>query len=107
MDLAEVHEALVHAHQELLDEPAAGAEGLDAASCPPHVKHVAQLAMGAAAEGLTAQRWRDEIVDGLGDDVKPLLQRAETCMRDVGLWPWHDERGREEEQHDHQEGDGR
>lgn len=88
MDLAQIHEALLRSHEELLEEPAAGAEGLDGASCPPHVKHLAQLAMGAAAEGFTAQRWREEIVGGLGEPVKPLLDQAERCMHEVGLWPW-------------------
>ena len=100
MDLAEIHEALLRSHEELLAEPAAGAEGLDAASCPPHVKHLAQIAMGAAAEGFTAQRWRATVVEGLGDEVTPLLRRAEDCMRDVGLWPWHDEDGHDNRHHE-------
>ena len=52
MDLTMIHEALLKVHEELLHEPAAQVEGLEGASCPPHVKHLAQLALGAAAQGL-------------------------------------------------------
>ena len=89
LDLARVHERLVAAHQEL-DDPRYAAEGLEGASCGPHVKHLAQLAAAAAAEGLTAEQWRGWIRVGVGAHTIPLLERAETCMRGAGLWPWHD-----------------
>lgn len=88
MDLAQVHETLIKSHQEMMSEPAAGVEGIERASCPPHVKHLAQLASGAASEGYTAARWRAEVLGGLGPDVAPLLRNAEQCMVEAGLWPW-------------------
>lgn len=92
MDLAQIHAVLLESHEELLHEPASDVEGLDGASCPPHVKHLAQIAFVAASEGYTAQRWRTDILEGLGPDVAPLLQRAEDCMHDAGLWPWNETR---------------
>lgn len=47
-DLAEVHRALYATHHEELDDPRNEAEVLDRASCPPHVKHLAQLAADAS-----------------------------------------------------------
>lgn len=88
MDLAEVHETLVHHHHELLHGPPSEVEGLESASCPLHRKHLAQLAMGSAAEGLSAQEWRATIVEGLGPDMTPLVDEAVACMRSAGLWPW-------------------
>lgn len=83
-----MHEALVHHHRELLESPLDDAEGLESASCPPHRKHLAQIAMGSAAEGLSAEQWRSTIVQGLGPDITPLVDEAEACMRSAGLWPW-------------------
>ncbi len=89
MNLALIHERLLAAHEELQD-PRFGGEGLDGASCGPHVKQLAQLASAAASEGLSASDWRAWIVDGVGPHAAPLLENAETCMRSTGLWPWHD-----------------
>ena len=88
MDLEEMHHALKEAHRELLEDTTYIAEGLDGASCPPHRKHLAQLAAGAAAQGIDAQTWRSWILDGLGPESQPLLDSAEACMRESGLWPW-------------------
>ena len=89
MDLAQVHEALVHNHHELLENPLDDVEGLAGSSCPPHRRHLAQIAMGCAAEGLSARQWRTSIEEGLGPEMTPLVDEAEQCMRTAGLWPWH------------------
>ena len=89
MDLAQVHEALVHHHHDLLDSPLDAVEGLEGSSCAPHRKHLAQIAVGSAREGLSAEQWRSAIVDGLGPEITPLVDEAEACMRGAGLWPWH------------------
>ncbi len=83
-----MHDALLHNHHELLERGLDEVEGLEGASCPPHRKHLAQVAMGSAAEGLSAEQWRSAIVDGLGPEITPLVDEAEACMRSVGLWPW-------------------
>ena len=88
MDLAQIHRALMLAHHEIIEDPRNDAEGLDGASCGPHVKHLAQLAMGAAAEGVTAQTWRASIMDEFGSEVAPLVDQADACMHRSGLWPW-------------------
>jgi hypothetical protein len=43
-----VYEALLQACQELIKGPRQGVEGLDTA---PHIRHLAQLAIGSASEG--------------------------------------------------------
>jgi hypothetical protein len=86
MDLARVHEALLQAHQELIEDPRHGVEGLDAASCPPHIRHLAQLAIRATWEGFTAERWRSWIVGGIGPEAAPLPETAESCMRSLALF---------------------
>ena len=68
MDLAHVHEALLATHEHLLQNPADEVEGLQGASCPPHVKHLAQIAMESAGEGRSVQQWRSRIVGGLVRD---------------------------------------
>ncbi len=88
MDLAHVHEALLQTHRELGGESSEGVEGLERASCPPHRKHLAQIAMGSAQDGLSAEEWRATIIEGLGSDIAPLVDEAESCMRSAGLWPW-------------------
>jgi hypothetical protein len=50
MNLARVDEALLQARQELIKDPRQGVEGLDTA---PHIRHLAQLAIGSASEGFT------------------------------------------------------
>ena len=94
-DLAEVREALakakgtlLQAHHEVLEDPRYGVEGLERAGCSPYLKDLARLAIGADAEGLTAEGWRTWVVEGLGADAGPLLDSAETCMRASGLWSW-------------------
>lgn len=94
-DLEEVHKSLMEAEQDLLqahhdlvEDPRNGVEGLDRASCSPHITDLARLAIGASSEGLTAEAWRAWIIGGLGAEAAPLLDAAETCMRASGLWPW-------------------
>lgn len=88
MDLGQIHQALVATHEEALADPRNSAEGLDFAACPPHRQHLATLAAGAAAEGMSADAWRSTILEGLGPEAQPLLESAEGCMRESGLWPW-------------------
>ncbi len=88
--LAEAKGCLLQHHHEILEDPRNDVEGLDRAGCSPYVKDLARLAMGADAEGLTAEGWRAWVVDGLGVEAGPLLDSAETCMRASGLWPWSD-----------------
>jgi hypothetical protein len=88
IDLERIHHALMESHQEMLMDPRNSAEGLDSASCPPHRKHLATLAAGAALQGLSADVWRSWILEGIGPEAEPLLDSAESCMRESGLWPW-------------------
>lgn len=88
LDVVQTHAALLHKHADVLEEPFV--EGLSGASCPPHVKHLAELAIDAAARGYTAQGWREEMNTEIGAESVLLLRKAEGCMREVGLWPWHD-----------------
>lgn len=87
-DLEQIHHALKNSHYELLEDSTYAAEGLDGTSCPPHRKHLAQLAAGAAAQGIDAQTWRAWVLGGVGPDAQPLLDSAESCMHESGLWPW-------------------
>ncbi|HET8617179.1 MAG TPA: hypothetical protein VFL94_16785 [Actinomycetales bacterium] len=89
-DLAVIHESLAALRNDLLVDPRNEMEGLDRASCPPHVKHLAVLAAGSAAEGRNAEEWRRWVIDGVALDIEPLLRTAELCMKDSGLWPWPD-----------------
>ena len=65
-----------------------GAEGLDRASCSPAVVHLAQVGMGAAARGCTAEGWRTEILKAREPEATRQVAEAEDCMRKSGLWPW-------------------
>ena len=53
MDLALVHHALEAAYAEVLGDPRNQAEALGGAACGPHMKHLAVLAAGTAAEGVS------------------------------------------------------
>jgi hypothetical protein len=87
-DLAALHESLTALREDLLVDPRNEVEGLDRASCPPHVKHLAVLAVGASSEGMSAEKWRTWVTDSAGEKVVPLLAEAELCMKDSGIWPW-------------------
>lgn len=89
MDVHEVYGALVQVHHSLLEDSRNEPEGLDRAACSPDIKHLAQLAAGASAQGLTAERWRSWIIDDIGPEAAPVLRTAEACMRENGLWPWN------------------
>ncbi len=89
MDLAEIHHALMLAHHEIIEDPRIGVERLADASCGPHVKHLAQLAMSAAAEGVSADQWRMSILGEFGPEGPAFLDQANACMHGAGLWPWH------------------
>ncbi|MEO6996670.1 MAG: hypothetical protein ABI112_01145 [Terracoccus sp.] len=72
----------------LADSVGGGAEGLDRASCSPAVVYLAQVGMGAAARGCSAQGWRTEVGKIRGPEGVRQLDEAEECMRHSGLWPW-------------------
>lgn len=72
----------------LADSVGGGAEGLDRASCSPAVVYLAQVGMGAAARGCSAQGWRTEVGKIRGPEGARQLDEAEECMRHSGLWPW-------------------
>ncbi len=63
------------------------AEWLEGASCGPHVKALAVRAAQAASQGVSAARWRHDLLAG-HPDASALLAEAEECMRGAGLWPW-------------------
>jgi hypothetical protein len=88
VNLTQMHQAVSAAHAEALTESANRVEGLDGASCGPHLKHLAQLAAVAAAEGISADAWRAAILDEVGPAAATAVDSAETCMRQSGLWPW-------------------
>lgn len=87
MDLDHIHQALITTHREALADPRNSAEGLDFAACPPHRQHLATLAAGASAEGMSADAWRTAILDGLGPEVVPLwsLRRVACANPGCGL----------------------
>ena len=88
MDLTQMHQAVSAAHAEALAEATTLVEGLDGASCGPHLKHLAQLAAAAAAQGLSADAWRSALLTEGGPTAATAVDSAETCMRQSGLWPW-------------------
>jgi hypothetical protein len=84
-----MHETLSAAYAEVLDDPRNQAEGLDRATCGPHLKHLSELAAAAAPEGFSAAQWRADLLTGAGASAGTAVDMAETCMRQSGLWPWH------------------
>lgn len=89
MDLAQMHDALAAAYEEVLTDPRYQAEALDRAACGPHLKHLAVLAEASAAEGVSAAQWRADLLQQAGPDVAAAIDAAEECMRHSGLWPWN------------------
>jgi hypothetical protein len=85
----EVYRALLRVHRAELDDSHNGPEWLEEASCPPGVKELARLASSASVHGMTAEGWRSMIMSEGGPEASPLLDNAETCMRESGLWPWN------------------
>lgn len=63
------------------------AEWLEGASCGPHVKALAVRAVDAAGRGVSAARWRRDLLAAHPEAVA-LVDEAEECMRSTGLWPW-------------------
>ena len=84
-----MHETLSAAYAEVLDDPRNQAEGLDRATCGPHLKHLSELAAAAATEGFSAAQWRADLLTQAGPSAVTAVDMAETCMRQSGLWPWH------------------
>lgn len=62
-------------------------EGMVGASCDPGALAVARSATAAALEGVDAERWRLTLVEH--SRYRAVIDTAERCMRDAGLWPWH------------------
>lgn len=89
VELADVHAALEAAHAEVLSDPRHQSEGLDGASCGPHMKHLAELASAAAEGGVSASQWRAGVLTQAGPSAAGALDEAESCMRQAGLWPWN------------------
>ncbi len=89
MDLKVMHDALSAAHAEALADPRNQAEGFEGAACGPHLKHLAALAAAAAADGVSADRWRTDLLGEAGPSAVTALDAAEDCMRQSGLWPWN------------------
>lgn len=70
------------------DEPIA--EGLQGASCNAACKAIATCAVLAWDRGLTADEWRDGLLDNHHEDAdRRLIATSEECMRSSGLWPWN------------------
>jgi len=86
---AHVHEALTAAYAEVLASPSGQVEGLDRAACGPHLMHPSELAAAAAADGISADRWRGDVLAHAGPSAASALDSAESCMRQSGLWPWN------------------
>lgn len=83
---AHVGRALEQLHAQVVDEPLP--EWLEGASCWPAVKHLAHLALRTAdARGSVAQ-WRAWLHRHVPDVPDELVDEAERCMREAGLWPW-------------------
>ena len=75
VDLADTHAALEAAHAEVLTDPRHQAEGLDGASCGPHIKHLAELASAAAEGGVSASQWRADVLSEAGPSATGALER--------------------------------
>ena len=78
-DLTHLHEALTVTRSEALTDPRDRVDGLDRATCGPHLKHLAELA--AAAGGASATGWRSDVLTQAGPSATGPLDSAETCMR--------------------------
>ncbi len=68
------------------DDPALVAWLADA-SCGPHVKALVVQAVHASDRGVSAARWRSDLL-AEHPGASTLLAEAEECMRGAGLWPW-------------------
>jgi hypothetical protein len=64
-------------------------ERIEEASCGPHVKQLAHLAMFSAEAGGTPGEWRAWVRTHVPEVSPQLLAEAEECMRTGGLWPWN------------------
>lgn len=89
MDLTQLHDDLSTAHADALAHLATHVEGLERAACAPHLTHLAQMAVAAAADGVSAAAWRTELRARTEADIDAALDAAESCMRGSGLWPWN------------------
>ena len=74
------------------DDPAHVA-WLEDASCGPHVKALVVRAVQASNRGISAARWRRELL-AEHPGAAELLAEAEQCMRSSGLWPWPGQAGK-------------
>jgi hypothetical protein len=80
-------EQLRQVHDELGDEPLP--ERFEEASCGPHAKHLAHVALHAAGLGSTQEEWRAWVTQQVPEASSKLIAEAEECMRTSGTWPWN------------------
>jgi hypothetical protein len=80
-----VYEALLQACQELIKGSRQGVEGLDTA---PHIRHLAQLAIGSASEG--SRRAVADLDRRMAADQKPRFWTWGVPHAQLGLWLWRD-----------------
>ncbi len=85
------HEDLAWADLSAAGDPALAA-WLEDASCDPHVKALVVRAVHASNQGISAARWRRELL-AEHPGAAALLAEAEQCMRGSGLWPWPGQAG--------------
>lgn len=85
-DARAFHEAA--AELDDLADSVAGAEIFGGLACPHAVIYLAQVGMGAANRGCSAEGWRTEVAKLRGPEARQQLDEAEGCMRKSGLWPW-------------------
>jgi hypothetical protein len=81
-----MHDDLAWADLPETGDPALAA-WLEGASCGPRVKALAARAADAAGRGISAARWRHDLLSEHPDAPTPVAE-AEECMRGAGLWPW-------------------
>jgi hypothetical protein len=81
-----VGDRLLAVHSGFIDGPLP--ERFEEASCGPHAKHLAYLAIQAAEVGGTPDQWRSWVGEHVPEASSELLVEAEECMRGSGVWPW-------------------
>lgn len=74
-------------HDRFGDDPLP--ERFEEASCGPHAKHLAHLAMHAADAGGTRDEWLSWVRRHVPEASPTLIVEAEECMRSSGTWPWN------------------
>ena len=96
MDLARVHEALLRAHQELIETRGTVSRAWTQPPAPPHIRHLTQLAIRASWEGFTTERWRTWTVDGSRWQRPEAAALLEDGNPPCTAWPLHGATGTEQ-----------